>query len=94
MHHADLTDYEFVMRLFNQHLSLFPHIRRDKIKERLERRQVILESGIVIVYHRVKRLTHMGDVEARKGDCVLDQIVSKHREMVQLLPSSTGFFHG
>ena len=76
MHHASHTDYDFVMDLFRKNRAVFPHIRTTEIKERIERRQVIVENGIVITYHRVKRLYRIGDVDINKGDCMLHQIVS------------------
>tara|TARA_B100000029_G_C16773462_1_gene666439 strand:+ start:161 stop:514 length:354 start_codon:yes stop_codon:yes gene_type:complete len=42
----------------------------------IDRKQLILEDGVLITFHHAKRKQTIGDVHVRKGDTVLHQIAS------------------
>ena len=42
----------------------------------IDRKQLILEDGILITFHHAKRRQKIGDVQVEKGDTVLHQIAS------------------
>ena len=73
---ARKKDFEKVYNVFKQHRKWFPHVRTDHLKIQIERKQIILEDGVVIVFHHAKRKQKIGDVQIEKGDTVLHQIAS------------------
>jgi len=73
---ARKKDFEKVYNVFKQHRKWFPHVRTDHLKIQIERKQIILEDGVVIVFHHAKRKQKIGDVQIERGDTVLHQIAS------------------
>jgi len=73
---AKAKDFDKVYAVFKQHRKWFPHVRSDHLKVQIDRKQIILEDGVVIVFHHAKRKQKIGDVQIVKGDTVLHQIAS------------------
>ena len=78
--HAKENDFETVKRIFNENRKLFPHIRKDYLKGMIKRGTVVLENDVVIIYNFYKRNYKVGNVQSKKGDVVLSQIVAKNRD--------------
>ena len=70
------SDFEKVKSIFYSHKKWFPHVRTDYMMRMIDRKQLILEDGILITFHHAKRRQKIGDVQVEKGDTVLHQIAS------------------
>ena len=73
---AKKQDFEKVKEIFYNHKKWFPHVRTDYMMRMIDRKQLILEDGILITFHHAKRKQKIGDVQIEKGDTVLHQIAS------------------
>jgi len=73
---AKKTDFEKVKQIFYKHKKWFPHVRTDYMMRMIARKQLILEDGILITFHKAKRRQKIGDVLLGPGDTVLHQIAS------------------
>jgi len=79
MNHAIELDFDKVYDIFKQHREWFPHIRTDKLKRQIERKQLIFENDVIITYKYYKVNVKVGDVQAHKNDCILHQIAAKEK---------------
>ena len=70
------SDFEKVKSIFYSHKKWFPHVRTDYMMRMINKKQLILEDGILITFHHTKRRQKIGDVQIVKGDTVLHQIAS------------------
>ena len=73
---AQKKDFNKVKEIFYIHKKWFPHVRTDYMMRMIDRKQLILEDGILITFHHAKRRQKIGDVQIEKGDTVLHQIAS------------------
>ena len=73
---AEKKDFNKVKEIFYSHKKWFPHVRTDYMVRMIDRKQLILEDGILITFHHAKRRQKIGDVQVEKGDTVLHQIAS------------------
>ena len=73
---AQKKDFNKVKEIFYSHKKWFPHVRTDYMMRMIDRKQLILEDGILITFHHAKRKQKIGDVQIEKGDTVLHQIAS------------------
>jgi len=73
---AQKKDFNKVKEIFYSHKKWFPHVRTDYMMRMIDRKQLILEDGILITFHHAKRRQKIGDVQIEKGDTVLHQIAS------------------
>jgi hypothetical protein len=71
MRHASLRDLKAIYRHFQAHRDVFPHIRQDALKRRIEARQCAYQNGVVITYQRYKKRTRVGDVKVPAGAIML-----------------------
>ncbi len=76
MNLATLDDLKDVMKLFQKHKDIFPHIRQDYVKREIEKGNVIYQDGVVIIYGIYQRKQKIGTVWAKAGDAHIGQIVS------------------
>ena len=49
----------------------------DSLKNKVEEGKVIYDSGVVITYNKYKRNQKLGNVQAKKGDIVIQEIVKE-----------------
>jgi hypothetical protein len=77
MNIATIDDLDTIKSIFAPYQkTYFPHIRSDYIKRRIERKNVILENGVVIIFGVYKRKQKIGTVTAERGDAHIGQIVT------------------
>lgn len=58
----------------------FPHIRKDYVARNVKAGKVVYDSGIIIIFNRYQRRQKIGNVEAKKGDIILHQILNPYRQ--------------
>jgi hypothetical protein len=76
MRHASLRDLKAIYRHFQSHKDVFPHVRQDALKRRIEAHHCIYQDGVVITYQRYKKRTRVGDVQIPAGVIMLHQILN------------------
>jgi phage baseplate assembly protein gpV len=79
MRHASLRDLNAIYRHFQSHRNVFPHIRRDALRRRIEARQCVYQDGVIITYQRYKKRTRVGDVQVPAGAIMLHQILNSEQ---------------
>lgn len=76
MRHASLGDLKAIYRQFQAHRDVFPHIRQDALKRRIEAGQCVYQDGVVIAYQQYRKQTRVGDVWVPAGAIMLHQILN------------------
>jgi hypothetical protein len=76
MRHASLRDLKAIYRHFQKHRDVFPHVRQDALKRRIEARQCVYQDGVFITYQRYKKSTRVGEVLVPAGAIMLHQILN------------------
>jgi hypothetical protein len=76
MRHASLGDLKAIYVHFQNRKDVFPHIRQDRLRQRIEANQCIWQDGIVITYQQYKKRTHVGDMQIPAGAIMLHQILN------------------
>jgi len=79
MRYATINDFDEVWKIFKDNKKWFPHVRTFHVKNRLNWGQVILQDGILITEQEYKRSGKIGrdtDVETKKGDRIIHQIIN------------------
>ena len=73
---AQLEDLKPIYALFSFHKDVFPHIRQDALKRRIEAGQCIFEEGVVITFQQYRKRTRVGEVNIPAKSIMLHQIVT------------------
>jgi len=77
--HASLRDLKTIYSHFRSHRDVFPHIRQDGLKRRIEAKQCIYQHGVVITYQRYSKRTLVGNVRIPAGAIMLHQILNSRQ---------------
>lgn len=77
MKHATLEDFVTIRKLFYAHPEIFPYLRNDTLREKIEGigGSVIFEDNVVIIYLRYQKRKRIGNVRANVGDVVIHELV-------------------
>jgi hypothetical protein len=76
MRHATIRNLKAIYRHFQAHRDVFPHIRQDALKRRIEAHQCIYQDGVAITYQQYRKRTRIGDVQIPSGSVMLHQILN------------------
>jgi hypothetical protein len=79
MRHASIRDFKAIYRHFHSYRDVFPHIRQDGLKRRIEAGQCVYQDGVVITYQQYKKRTRVGNVQVPAGAIMLHQILNSRR---------------
>ena len=71
------NDFDEVKEIFYKHRKWFPHVRTDYMKRMINKKNLILQDGVLIIFHHTKRKQKIGDVQVEKDETVLHQIANK-----------------
>jgi len=77
MKHATLEDFDTIKGIFKKNREVFPYLRLDSLKNKIEEGKVVYDTGVVITYNKYKRKQKLGNVEAKMGDIVIQEIVKE-----------------
>ena len=77
MKHATIEDFDTIKNILKGYRDIFPYLRFDSLKNKVEEGKVIYDSGVVITYNKYKRNQKLGNVQAKKGDIVIQEIVKE-----------------
>ena len=76
MRYAELDELKPIYGLFSTRRDIFPHIRQDTLRRRIENKQCIYEDGVVITFQQYRKRTRVGDFNIPYGSIMLHQIVN------------------
>jgi hypothetical protein len=79
MRHASIRDLKAIYRHLHSHRDVFPHVRQDTLKRRIEAHHCIWQDGVVITYQQYRKLTRVGDVQIPAGAIMLHQILNTNQ---------------
>ena len=77
MRHATVEDFDAVKGIFKKNRDVFPYLRFDSLKHKIEEGKVVYDTGVVITYNKYKRKQKLGNVQANMGDIVIQEIVKE-----------------
>ena len=77
MRHATIEDFDVVKGIFKENRDVFPYLRFDSLKHKIEEGKVVYDTGVVITYNKYKRKQKLGNVQANMGDIVIQEIVKE-----------------
>lgn len=73
---ADPADLKTIYGLFSSRRDIFPHVRQDALRRRIESLQCIFEEGVVITFQQYRKRTRVGDIDIPSGAIMLHQIIN------------------
>jgi hypothetical protein len=76
---ARLSELKSIYSLFASHREIFPHVRQDYLRRRIEARQCIYEDVVVITFQQYKKLTPVGNIKIPAKSVMLHQIVNSQQ---------------
>lgn len=76
MRYAQLSELKTVYSLFATRRDIFPHVRQDALKRRIEARQCIFEDGVAITFQQYRKRTRVGDFDIPAKSIMLHQIIN------------------
>ncbi|MES2392960.1 MAG: hypothetical protein V4555_15040 [Acidobacteriota bacterium] len=76
MRTADPADLKTIYALFSSRRDIFPHVRQDALRRRIEAMQCIFEDGVVITFQQYRKRTRVGDLDIPSGAIMLHQIIN------------------
>jgi len=79
MRHAELADLKTIYDLFARRRDIFPHVRQDALRRRIEAGQCIFEDGVVITFQQYRKRTRVGDLDIPAGSIMLHQIINSQQ---------------
>ena len=79
MRHANIRDLKAIYRHFQARRNLFPHVRQDVPKRRIEANQCIYHDGVVVTFQQYRKRTRVGDVQVPAGSIMLHQILNTNQ---------------
>jgi hypothetical protein len=65
-----------IYNLFNTRRDIFPHVRQDALKRRIEAGQCIFEEGVAITFQQYRKCTRIGEVDIPAKSIMLHQIIN------------------
>jgi len=76
MRYATLDDLKDIYGHFQKFKDIFPHVRQDALKRRIEKKQCIYQDGVVITFQQYKKRTWVGNLLIPAGSIMLHQILN------------------
>lgn len=79
MRHASNRDLKAIYGHFQKRKDVFPHVRQDGLRGRIEAQQCVYQDGVIITYHQYKKRTKVGEVQVPAGSIMLHQILNSQQ---------------
>jgi hypothetical protein len=73
---AQLSELKSIYSLFSSRKDIFPHIRQDALKRRIEAGQCIFEDNVAITFQQYRKRTRVGEVDIPAKSIMLHQIIN------------------
>lgn len=73
---AQLSELKSIYTLFSARKDIFPHIRQDALKRRIEAGQCIFEENVAITFQQYRKRTRVGEVDIPAKSIMLHQIIN------------------
>ena len=75
---ASMADYDAVVKIFNQHRAVFPHVRTDYIRRMIQSNRCFFRNGVVITFVNYARRNKIGNITAPRGSICIKQIAAQN----------------
>jgi hypothetical protein len=79
MRHASIRDFQAIYGHFQKRRDVFPHIRQDGLRRRIEAGQCVYQDGVVVTYQQYRKRTRVGDVQVPAGAIMVHQILNSNQ---------------
>lgn len=76
LQYATVADLKTIYRIFSTRRDIFPHVRQDNLKRRIEASQCIFEENVAITFQQYKKRTRVGDTDIPAKSIMLHQIIN------------------
>ena len=76
LRYATVANVKTVYDLFASRKDIFPHVRQDALKRRIENQQCIFEDGVVITFQQYRKQTRAGTISIPAKSIMLHQIIN------------------
>lgn len=76
---ATIEQIDEIYKIFRHYKEIFPHIRKDKLFEMIEKGNVIYQNDVVITFQKYKKTVNLGNIKIPKGSYIIHQIVTKYQ---------------
>jgi hypothetical protein len=76
MRFAKPSELKTIYGLFCARRNIFPHVRQDALRRRIENGQCIFENDVVITFQQYRQRTRVGDLDIPSGAIMLHQIIN------------------
>jgi hypothetical protein len=76
---AKLSELKTIYSLFASHREIFPHVRQDYLRRRIENKQCIFVDAVAITFRQYRKRTRVGDLDIPSGAIMLHQIINAHQ---------------
>ena len=73
---AKPSELKTIYSLFASRRDVFPHVRQDNLKRRIEANECIFEEGVVITFQQYRKRTRVGNTNIPSGAIMLHQIIN------------------
>jgi hypothetical protein len=82
-----------IYSMFMQHKDMFPHLRQDYIKRKIETQECVLYGTSTAVVSRYKKKTRLGDCHALRGDWIIHQVTNTEQGNGDILKCVHAILH-
>ena len=76
---AQSDDLKIIYSTFHTRLDIFPHIRQDALKRRIEAHQCVWQDGVAITFQQYRKRTQVGTVAIPAKSIMLHQIINSNQ---------------
>ena len=73
--YAKLSDIDEIENLVYENSEWFSHLRKDHFIEKINNKECIYESGVLISFKIIKTKTLLGNFNVPAGNTILEQII-------------------
>jgi hypothetical protein len=73
---AQSDELKTIYTLFACRRDIFPHVRQDALRRRIDAKQCIYEDGVVITFQQYKKLTPVGNLKIPAKSVMLHQVIN------------------
>jgi len=75
---AKTSELKSIYKLFASRRDIFPHVRQDTLKRRIEAGQCIFQDSVALTFQKYRKRTRVGDLDICAGSIMLHQILSEN----------------
>ena len=82
--YAKLSDIDEIENLVYENSEWFSHLSKDHFIEKINNKECIYESGVLISFKIIKTKTLLGNFNVPAGNTILEQIIKNKKKVIQV----------